>query len=167
MTPVTYNKGFLKIKVFLLSAIVHTVCLPLIHLLSPFPLPPLSTPLSSSPLPHLSSSLSLPSPLPSLLSSLPSLLFSLLSSPPSPLFSPPPLHSYNSISNIGAEQLGSALASNHVLQGLSLWKNRIFHSGAEAIANGLASNCTLRWLGVCCVSVVPPTAPCSGSGYVV
>ena len=44
--------------------------------------------------------------------------------------------------------MGSALCVNHSLIGLSLWKNRIFHSGAEALANGLAANTSLSWLGV-------------------
>lgn len=58
------------------------------------------------------------------------------------------ISSNNSISDIGAEKLGSALCTNHSLLGLSLWKNRIFHSGAEALANGLAANTGLTWLGV-------------------
>ena len=56
--------------------------------------------------------------------------------------------SNNSISDIGAEELGVALCTNHTLQGLSLWNNRVFHSGAESLANGLAANTTLTWLGV-------------------
>ena len=58
------------------------------------------------------------------------------------------LSSNNSISDIGAEELGTALTTNSTLRGLSLWKNRVFHSGAEGLANGLVTNTTLTWLGV-------------------
>ncbi len=55
---------------------------------------------------------------------------------------------HNSISDIGAEELGVALKTNSTLKGLLLWNNRVFHTGAEALANGLASNSALQWLGV-------------------
>ena len=58
------------------------------------------------------------------------------------------LSSNNSISDIGGEELGTALTTNSTLVGLSLWKNRVFHSGAEGLANGLATSTSLTWLGV-------------------
>ena len=61
---------------------------------------------------------------------------------------PPPSCSHNSISDIGAEQIGRALQTNQVLEGLYLWHNRVFHSGAEALALGLACNKSLKSLGV-------------------
>ena len=41
-----------------------------------------------------------------------------------------------------------ALLKNTKLEGLSLWRNRIYHHGAEALATGLASNSCIKWLGV-------------------
>jgi len=56
--------------------------------------------------------------------------------------------SHNQISDGAAERFGHALQNNHILQGLLLWKNNIFHTGAEHIAKGLEVNATLQWLGV-------------------
>ena len=58
--------------------------------------------------------------------------------------------SHNQISDGAAEQFGHALQHNNKLQGLLLWKNKLFHTGAEHIANALEVNNTLQWLGVSC-----------------